>query len=462
MTSSPPAFSAAAIAQAIKDGKLTCREAVEQAIARLNAKNPQIYAVTTVLTEEALAAADAADKEGGNGPLRGVPITIKENTDQIGSPTTNGVVAFSSAIAREDSPVVANLRRAGAIIVGRTNTPAFNLRSHTDNALYGPTLNPWSVRHTPGGSSGGAAASVAAGITPLAHANDFGGSIRYPAHCCGVYGLKPGFGRVPQFNATAPAERPSTLQLFLVQGALARSVGDLRLAFHAMSRGDYRDPFYVPAPLTWPPAQEPLRVAVPRAYTPTPLSAPVAQAMDRAASILSDSGYRVEVCDVPSFQEASELWSILAGTEIRMLMLPTIQTLADDDARRVIERNLSRIPKLDLAAYMRAWAEHVSLKRKWLHFLEDYPLILAPVSTHPPELVGFDLDSDDSRAANYLVSTRFTRSLNLLGLPSVTLPCGMSGAVPIALQIVGRPFREDSCLAAAETIESQSGFSMLT
>ncbi|MBM3573038.1 MAG: amidase, partial [Alphaproteobacteria bacterium] len=245
------------LAAAIRAKKISAREAVGAALQRMERVNPAVNAVTAPLADQAVKAAEAADREiaaeARLGPLHGVPVTIKENVDQAGCATPNGVAAYRDLMAAADSPPVANWRAAGAIIVGRTNTPAFSMRWDTDNALRGRTFNPWSHGHTPGGSSGGAAAALAAGIGHLAHGNDYGGSIRYPAYCCGVAGIRPSLGRVPAFNGTAPAERPMTLQLMSVQGPLARRVRDLRIGLAAMAAGDPRDPNWVPVPLQGPP-----------------------------------------------------------------------------------------------------------------------------------------------------------------------------------------------------------------
>ena len=188
------------LAEMIRDRQVSAREAVRSCLDRADAVNPKLNAVVDLMAEEALAAADDADRAqasgGTTGPLHGVPVTVKVNVDTKGRANTNGVVALQNNIATEDSPVVANLRAAGAIVIGRTNTPAFSMRWFTENDLYGRTLNPWSRDHTPGGSSGGASAAVAAGIGPIGHGNDLGGSIRYPAYCTGLYGLRPSFGRV--------------------------------------------------------------------------------------------------------------------------------------------------------------------------------------------------------------------------------------------------------------------------
>jgi amidase len=244
-------WSAVDLAAAIRGREISCVEAAQAAIDRMHAVNARVNAVTVDLSNEALAAAKRADAVVASGvalgALHGVPVTIKENVDQAGQSTPNGVVADKDLVAAEDSPVVANLRKAGAIVIGRTNTPEFSYRWFTDNPLRGLTKNPWSEAHTPGGSSGGAAAAVALGIGAIAHGNDLGGSLRYPAYACGVATIRPSLGRVPAFNATAPAERPPTVQLMSVQGPIAREVRDVRLAFDVMTARDARDPWWTPA-----------------------------------------------------------------------------------------------------------------------------------------------------------------------------------------------------------------------
>ena len=224
---------AAELADGIRTGGISSREALASCIRRVEEVNPRVNAVIDLLAEEAFAAADLADKAVRNGqplgPLHGVPITVKINVDYANRATTNGVVAFKDNIVHDDSAVVANLRKAGAVIFGRTNVPCFSTRLFTDNDLYGRTYNPWDSSRTPGGSSGGAAAAVAVGIGALAHGNDRAGSIRFPAYACGVYGLRPSVGRVAEFNPSSKEERNLTSQLSNTQGPLGRSIADLRL-----------------------------------------------------------------------------------------------------------------------------------------------------------------------------------------------------------------------------------------
>ncbi|HCV20061.1 MAG TPA: amidase, partial [Gammaproteobacteria bacterium] len=179
-------------------------------------------------------------------PLHGVPVTIKSNIDVAGKPTPNGLPAFKDLIAPADSPVVSNLKKAGAIIIGRTNTPELSMRLTTDNPLHGRTFNPWHENASPGGSSGGASAAAAAGFGPIHHGNDIGGSLRCPASNCGLSTLKPTFGRVPTYLPTAPVERGLLAQLMSVQGVICREVRDLRLAMKVLAQGDARDPFWMP------------------------------------------------------------------------------------------------------------------------------------------------------------------------------------------------------------------------
>src|SRR5882724_10218976 len=249
-------LSATDLAALIRSRMASAREAATAALKRLDAVNPAINAVVDHRPDEALARADLIDaalKRGEDpGPLAGVPITIKVNVDQAGFATTNGLRLQRDLIAKSNSPVVDNLLKAGAVPVGRTNTPAFSYRWFTSNQLHGETRNPRDPARTPGGSSGGAAAAVTAGIGHIAHGTDIAGSIRYPAYACGVHGLRPTLGRVPAYNASSP-ERSIGAQLGAVSGPLARSIGDLRLALGAMSARDHRDPWWVPAPLEGPP-----------------------------------------------------------------------------------------------------------------------------------------------------------------------------------------------------------------
>src|SRR6201747_2245733 len=302
-------LSATDVAAAIKSKKVSAKQVAEAALARLDAVNPFINAVVDHRPEDVLSQAadiDAAIARNDDvGPLAGVPVTVKINIDQEGFATTNGVKLQRDVIARSNSPVIDNLRKAGAVILGRTNCPAFSYRWFTTNLIHGDTKNPRDPRITPGGSSGGAGAAVAAGIGHIAHGTDIAGSIRYPAYACGVHGLRPTIGRVAAFNASLP-ERTIGPQISAVSGPLARTIGDLRIALAAMSSQDVRDPWWVPAPLEG--APRPKRAALCLQPDGLETSAEVKAAVADAGKRLERAGWTVEeIKNTPPLREAAEL-----------------------------------------------------------------------------------------------------------------------------------------------------------
>ena len=455
-------WSATDLAQGIRTRALSSREAVRAVLDRTAAVNGRLNAVVEVLEDEALAAADAADAAVARGdalaPLHGVPVTTKVNVDQKGVATTNGIVALKDAVASQDSPVVANLRHAGAIIFGRTNTPAFSFRWFTDNDLHGRTFNPWSQAHTPGGSSGGASSAVAAGLGPIAHGNDIAGSVRYPAYCTGVIGLRPSFGRVPAYNPSAAEDRPPGMQMMSVQGPLARTVADVRLALAAMARGDARDPWWVPAPLQGESAARPIRVAVSRSIPGVKVHPAVLSAIDTAAGWLAKAGYRVEEAEPPALQEAAQLWQLIVDNEARVAMGPLVERLGDEAIRKAFGFMTRATPVLDTEAYFRALARRTTLIRQWNAFLETYPILLGPLSAEPPFRWGLDTDSPEGM--DRIIAAQAPQfAIPLLGLPGLCVPVG--GAhdegvrVPVGVQLVAARFREDLLLDAAEVIEAR-------
>lgn len=451
-------WSAQALAHGIRTRQISSREAVTACLQRTQAVNPKLNAIVQLLEAEALAAADAADRAVARGhvlaPLHGVPVTTKVNVDQAGLPTTNGVVAFKDVIAGDDSPVVANLRKAGAVIFGRTNTPAFSFRWFTENDLHGRTLNPWSKGHTPGGSSGGASAAVAAGMGPIAHGNDLAGSVRFPAYCTGVFGLRPSFGRVAAFQPSAKDERPLTAQFMSVQGPLARTVADIRLALQAMAAPDARDPWWVPAPLQGPAPERPLRVAMTTSAAFMPAEPAVADAVRRAGQWLAEAGYIVEEVEPPCMAEAAQLWDTLVHGEARYFMAATIEKLGDDGIRRAFGGMTRKTPVLDAEGHMRALARRTTLIRQWMAFMQRHPLVLTPVCAEPPFPWGLDVESLDS--IDRVLRAQGTQFMvPLLGLPAISAPAGFVQGLPVGVQLIGARFREDLVMDAAEVIEAR-------
>jgi len=456
------AWDGAEIVAAIRRREISARDAVLACVTRMHAVNPRLNAVTVDLSEQALAQADAADAAVARGStlgaLHGVPVTIKENVDHEGCATVNGVAANRDLIATADSPIVANWKKAGAIIIGRTNTPAFSFRLDTVNDFRGRTYSPWSRTHTPGGSSGGASASVAAGITPLAHGNDIAGSVRYPAYCTGLAGLRPSFGRVPAYNASGKAERTISAQLMSVQGALARSVRDVRLGFEAMAQHDLRDPWWTPVPLAGPAVGHPIRVAiVDRAEDLGGVApkAPVMEALQQAANALADAGYEIVEERTPGFARAFELWFEILIPEFRRFMHADFERDGDAGIRTAMRFVLDNVPEKDVESHLRALAERTRLIREWNLFLARTPLVLAPVCTELPYAHGFDVES----AARTMLMWREAATLTavpVLGLPAMAVPTGLAEGLPVGVQIVAPRFREDLALAAAEAIEARA------
>ncbi|MFT8246009.1 amidase family protein [Roseomonas sp. BN140053] len=431
------------------------------ALARLDAANPAINAVVDHRPAEVLADARAVDAAvaGGEdpGPLAGVPVTIKVNTDQAGFATTNGLRLQRELIAREDSPVVSNLRRAGAVVLGRTNTPAFSLRWFTRNGLHGHTRNPHDPRLTPGGSSGGAAASLAAGIGAIAHGTDIGGSVRYPAYACGVHGLRPTLGRVAAFNASGP-ERAIGAQLMAVSGPLARSIPDLRLALAALAARDPRDPWWVPAPLEGPPAARRAALCVrPEGLNTAP---EVERALRAAALQLQEKGWTVVETPCPPLREPARLQAMLWLAESRRGSNAALAREAHPDASFVFARMEALCPVPGENGLTDALQARAGFLRQWSLFLDRYPVLILPVSAEPPFPDLLDVESE--AAFDRVIEAQLCQiGLPLMGLPGLSVATAARPAPgqaapaagsPMGVQLVAGRYREDLLLAAAEVI----------
>lgn len=450
-------WDAADLAAAIRTKAISCREAVAACLDRIDVVNPKLNAVVLTLRDAALAAADQADRAVARGDelgvLHGVPITTKLSADQAGVPNSSGVVAFKDRIADADNSSIANLKKAGAIVIGRTNTPPFCLRWMTENDLHGRTLNPWSAEHVPGGSTGGGASAVAAGMGPLAQGSDNGGSIRYPAFCTGIAGLRPSLGRVPYFNPSQPGRSLSS-QLIAVSGPLARRVRDLRLGLTAMSQRDVRDPFWVPAPIAGPALGRPIKVAVCADPTGDGVHPSVADSLQRAARILGDAGYVVEEPKLPSVMEAHEVWDLICQGELLEFLADTVAELGDAALKQALAYVKDRLPNFSLAEYLTLYTRRASLVREWSVLLEEYPVLLAPVSTRPQFVHGEDILSQSAYEDSYRAQSPLT-AFALIGIPGVAVPTGVTDGLPTGVLVMAERFREDVALDAAEIIENK-------
>jgi len=448
------------VAAGIRDRRFSCSEVMTSVVERLRMLNPKLNAIVVDLTGEALAQAAAADRKlqalDEPGPLFGVPVTIKVNVDQEGQATTNGLPSLANVIAPGDAPLVRNLRNAGAIIVGRTNTPELSMRLTTVNPLHGRTWNPWHPDASPGGSSGGAGVAAAVGLGAIHHGNDIAGSLRFPAFANGVVTLKPTPGRIPAFNPSATVERSLHWQLTSVQGAIARSVADVRLATRVMAGGDVRDPWWVPAPFDGEPLAQPIRVAVTRNSHGYPIHPGILELIDRSADYLRDAGYEVVEAEPPSIMDPARGWLSVLLTEIKATLGPTVDQYGSDDLRRIFAWYYEMGKILDYDGIRTGLAEKTRMARCWNVFLDSYPLVLTPFLMRPGyswnyDALGYAQTKDLWDAAIY------SYGINYLGLPAGFVPVDLVENLPAGVQIVGRRFREDTVLDAMAAIEQRAG-----
>jgi amidase len=448
-------LSAADLATLIRSKKVSAKEAAQAGLARLDAVNPRLNAVIDHRPEEVLKQAAEIDGKIARGEdpglLAGVPVTVKVNVDQEGFATTNGLKIQRDVIAKSNSPVVDNLRKAGAVILGRTNCPAFSYRWFTTNLIHGNTKNPRDASLTPGGSSGGAGSAVAAGIGHIAHGTDIAGSIRYPAYACGVHGLRPTVGRIPAFNAALP-ERPIGPQISAVSGPLARTINDIRISLAAMAARDVRDPWWVPAPLEGP--AMPKRAAL--CLNPDGLAtAPeVKAAVSDAGKRLERAGWTVELIEnTPPMREAVEWQTKLWLGDGYEAQLEAAEREGDPGALACLRGNRSKVTPFDQAAYAKALTRRATLTREWLLFFERYAVVLTPVSGELP--FPDHLDRKDEASFKRVWDAQLPQiAIPFMGLPGLTVATGLVGKAPVGVQVVSGRYREDLCLLAGEAIEA--------
>jgi Asp-tRNA(Asn)/Glu-tRNA(Gln) amidotransferase A subunit family amidase len=452
---------ATAMAAAVRSGETTAMELVAAALERIDERDGEVNSFTVVLREDALARAQEIDESDRStvGPLAGVPVSIKDHVWMAGQPSTNGSRALRDFVPDVDAVPVARLRAAGAVIVGKTNNPEFCYRGFTDNAVFGLTRNPWSLDRTPGGSSGGAGASVAYGATPLALGTDGGGSIRIPAAFCGVVGHKPSFGLVPKL----PGFRgwPS----LSVDGPLAVSVRDAALALRVMAGPHAEDP------LTWPVPLGPdieldwsrLRVAASEGLGWAPVDREVRAAFRAAVDRLADDGARV-VETHPDAGYPAELWNDLALPEgfasEGPLLDGAVGVEIDEASREIIEAGRGR----SAADYLDAQERRVAFTRTWQSFFESYDVLLTP--SMPLPAFGVDVtgpDVIDGTPVDPFFDDWCVLALaaNLTGQPATAVPIGLAGdGLPVGLQVIGPRWADLRTLAVAARVEVLTGFEL--
>lgn len=440
------------LAAGIRKGAISSVDAVEACLRRIDAVNGRLNAVVC-LSERArdeAARADAQLAAGAvRGPLHGVPFTIKDSLDTAGLTTTAGTTGWASRIPARDATVVARLRAAGGILLGKTNTPEFTWSDETDNLVYGRTSNPYDLERSPGGSSGGAAAIVAAGGSPLDVGSDTGNSIRQPAHDCGIAGIKPTSGRVPR-TGHSPAFH-GILESLTQLGPMARRVDDLSLVLPILAGPDGEDPHIAPIPLGDPAAVSPasLRVAFftdNGVHTPSPETR---EAVAAAVRALADAGARVSEEVPPAQARAADLWQRLIDADGRA-WLKRLISAAGTPGTGSYGRGLADRRPISSDALTALVEEVDEVRSILLRWMSDVDLIVGPVLPLPAVRHG------ESEAA-WFVDT-YAEVHNLTGWPAATVRAGTSPeGLPIGVQLVGQPWREDVVLAAARHVETALG-----
>jgi len=446
--------SATSIARAIAREQVSSLQIVQAHLDRIAKVNPVLNAVVQVTAEAALDAAQKADvalKSGeALGPLHGVPMTIKDSLDTAGVITTAGTKGRSGYVPAEDATVVRRLREAGAILIGKTNTPELTFAGQTDNLVYGRTNNPYDIDRSPGGSSGGAAAIVAAAGSPFDVGSDTGGSVRAPAHCTGICGIKPTSGRVPRTGHIVGFD--DVLESLTTLGPLARTVDDLALVLSIIHGPDGRDPAIAPVPLGDPTDVETsrLRVAYYTDNDHVAADTATANAVREAASVLRDEGCVVEEKRPGPIPESdSVMFALFAdGGESIRRRLDHLGTTEPHPWLSVFLDPESGVSASEAYRRIERWA---SYRREMLAFLEHTDVILCPVLAYPaPHHLG------PGEASDY--SAWYTEPYNLTGWPATVVRCGTSPeGLPIGVQVVSGPWREDRSLAAAKVLEDALG-----
>lgn len=447
--------SAVEIAALVREKKVSPVEVTEAFLARLDTVNPRLNAYVTVTADLARAAAkqaEAAVMAGASlGPLHGVPFSVKDLVFTAGVRTTAGSRIFRDFIPEADSIVVARLKAAGGILLGKTNTPEFGYKGTTENLVFGETRNPWALDKTPGGSSGGAGAATAAGLAPLSVGTDGGGSIRIPASFSGIYGLKPTFGRVPNLPGFGGWHSLAHT------GPMTRTVADAALMMDVIALPDERDRLSLPAaPSPFSQAMEnyprKLRIGWTRDLGYAAVDPQVVSVVEKAVPAFQDIGWEVEEAH-PGFTDPNEIFNVTVRAENYVVAGDLLSRHAEllDPGMRAFAQVGAGITALD---YLRANQERAQLSVQLARFFERYDLLVTPTVAVPPFVINTRPKEIAGRQVHVIGWLAFTYPFNLTGNPAASVPCGWTDAgLPIGLQIVGRRFADALVLQASAAFE---------
>jgi Asp-tRNA(Asn)/Glu-tRNA(Gln) amidotransferase A subunit family amidase len=455
---------AVVMAEQIRQKQISPLDLFEAHFAKIEKLNPKLNAFVHLDADRARQTAreaEAAVQSGKPlGPLHGVPISIKSSIEVAGLRCEAGTRLRQGFVALQDAPLVSRLKNAGAIVLGVTNTPEFLMAWETDNLLYGRTNSPWDLERTPGGSSGGEAAAIAAGMSAGGVGSDGGGSIRVPAHFSSICGLKPTPGRIPATGHYPTSAGP--FALLGVVGPMARTVADVKLLFEAMQGPDDGDTCSAPVPLRWPNENEvkQLRIGYFEEDGRTPVTPETRAAVRTAAEALRHAGFQVDAFRPPSLEEARLLWHKFFVVAGGMLLRPMTKGREQDLSpilKQFLEWAAAERPHTG-ESLLDAWIRRDAARAQFFAQMQKYPILLCPAAAIPAFRHGERAWTIDGKTVEYLDAWSYTEWFNLFGNPAAVVPVGESPeGLPIGVQIIGRPWEEEQVLAVAEVLEKECG-----
>jgi amidase len=440
------------MASLARSGSVSSVELVNAHLDQIEKRNPHLNAFTMLFADQALASARRADQGLRTGLLHGVPVTVKDSFDVSGHPTRLGSYFAPEAPAAEDATTVARLRAAGAIVIGKTNTPEYLMSYESDNFITGRTNNPWDLERTPGGSSGGEAAAIASGCSPGGIGSDGGGSIRVPAHFCGIAGLKPTPGRI----SIAGHRPPEPIQGIGVAGPMARSVADVRLLFEVLAGYDDRDSLSAPVEVR-DPNVDGLRIGVLDHFGDVPVQPAIRTAVRGAAVLLATLGFTVDEFRPEGIDRAPNLWNFFFGELPARGMKDRIAG-RESEAHWTYVENLDRQldrPPASAAQVMESMAARNAMRRRLLEQMRRVPVLLMPVSSIAAFRHRERRFQTETKPIGLFQAMMTVTTFNLLGLPGLVVPFASDAdGMPVGIQLVGRPWEEETLLELGARLEA--------
>jgi Asp-tRNA(Asn)/Glu-tRNA(Gln) amidotransferase A subunit family amidase len=452
------------MAALIRERKISPSELLEAHLRRIEQVNPKLNAIIHLDAERARREAAAAERMvmagGETGPLLGVPLTIKSSIDVVGLRCECGSKLRAGTIPRRDATLVTRLRQAGAIILGVTNVPDMLVAYETDNLLYGRTNNPWDLSRTSGGSSGGESAAIASGCSAGGMGSDGGGSVRVPAHCCGIYGIKPTAGVIPRTGHWPPCYGPGSLMGLI--GPMARSAADVELLLRVTAGQDFADPMSAPVPLRPPPAEQlaKLKIGWYEDDGAVPVTPETREAVRKAVRLLGEQGFATAPHRPTGMESARDHWWMFFGITGAALTRPMVEG-HEKDVHPIVQDLLAPPDDAVQATFdelLNTWMMRDALRANLLAQMEEFSILVCPVGSVPAFGHGERSWTIEGQTVSYAKAFVYCQVFNLLGNPAAVVPVGRSPeGLPIGVQIVGRPFEDMLVLAVARKLEEALG-----